>query len=44
MDDDDLPAQLDRLGELGASSRISPDASPELLATIREAIEQASPR
>ena len=44
MDDDDLPGQLDRLGELGASSRISSDASPELLAAIREAIEQASPR
>ncbi len=44
MDDDDLPAQLDRLGELDASSRISADASPQLLVAIREAIDEAAPR
>lgn len=44
MDEDEFPAQLDRLGELDASSCISPDASPQLLGAIREAIDQAAPR
>lgn len=44
MDDDELPAQLDRLGELDASSCISADASPQLLGAIRKAIDQAAPR